>query len=64
MLATIHIPLMAVENALTKECINKSILNSLKFASTLGIKKPRIGVAGLNPHAGENGQFGSFESTI
>ncbi|MGC6367563.1 MAG: 4-hydroxythreonine-4-phosphate dehydrogenase PdxA [Candidatus Marinamargulisbacteria bacterium] len=63
MLATIHIPLMAVENALTKACIQTSISNSLTFAATLGIKKPRIGIAGLNPHAGEGGQFGSFEQT-
>lgn len=64
MLATIHIPLMAVENALTKACLRSSITNSLTFAATLGIKKPRIGIAGLNPHAGEGGQFGSFETTI
>ena len=63
MLATIHIPLMAVEKALTKACIQTSISNSLTFAATLGIKKPRIGIAGLNPHAGEGGQFGSFEQT-
>jgi 4-hydroxythreonine-4-phosphate dehydrogenase len=29
-----------------------------------GIKKPRIGVAGLNPHAGEQGQFGDEENRI
>ena len=56
------IPLMAVENALTKACLRSSITNSLTFAA-LG-KNPRIGIAGLNPHAGEGGQFGSFETTI
>ena len=29
----------------------------------LGIKKPNIGVAGLNPHAGEGGLFGNEEIT-
>ena len=28
----------------------------------MGIKQPRIGVAGLNPHAGENGLFGTEET--
>ena len=63
-LSTIHIPLMSVEKTLTTELLTSTIKNAIAFARTLGIKKPRIGVAGLNPHASENGQFGSFESSI
>lgn len=32
-----------------------------KACRSLGINKPRVGVAGLNPHAGENGMFGTEE---
>ena len=63
-LATIHIPLMDVEKSLTSTIINQSITNAELFATQLGIEKPRIGVAGLNPHASENGQFGTFETNI
>jgi 4-hydroxythreonine-4-phosphate dehydrogenase len=34
------------------------------FMRNLGVKKPRIAVAGLNPHAGENGLFGTEEKKI
>ncbi len=62
-LATIHIPLSAVPNALTKEVVLErlSIFNeSIKL--DFGVKVPRIAVLGLNPHAGENGLIGSEEN--
>lgn len=41
------------------------VLDVIRIADTacksLGIKKPKIGVAGLNPHSGENGLFGQEE---
>lgn len=61
-LSTIHIPLSHVEEALTQALIIETIKNAITFGQKLGIKKPRIGIAGLNPHASENGQFGSFEN--
>ena len=63
-LATIHIPFSDIEKTLTEECIETAINNALLFAKKTGINKPRIGIAGLNPHAGENGQFGRFEIDI
>lgn len=61
-LSTIHIPLSQVEASLTPALITETIKNAITFGQTLGIKKPRIAIAGLNPHASENGQFGSFEN--
>lgn len=57
-----HIPLRDVSAALTKERIKsklKILIASLK--KDFGIKKPRVAVLGLNPHAGENGLLGSEE---
>ena len=62
-LATIHIPLSEVEN-LSEEVLNITIKNAHIFAQNIGINQPKIAIAGLNPHAGENGQFGSFENDI
>ena len=60
-LATIHIGLSNVEKLLTPATIEAAINNALLMTTMIGIKNPKIGVAGLNPHAGENGQFGDFE---
>ncbi|MBO4371071.1 MAG: 4-hydroxythreonine-4-phosphate dehydrogenase PdxA [Paludibacteraceae bacterium] len=60
-----HIPLSKVASSLTTEGILKKIrqLNhSLK--TDFGIRKPRIAVLGLNPHAGDNGVIGEEEKTI
>ena len=64
MLVTTHIPLSHV----AKEIDKKRIVNVIKLAhkeltALLG-KSPKIGVAGLNPHAGEGGMFGSEEIKI
>ncbi len=63
-LATIHIPLMSVETALTSDTIKSTLANAKLFANQLGITNPKIGIAGLNPHASEHGQFGDFESNV
>ncbi|MEO1255650.1 MAG: 4-hydroxythreonine-4-phosphate dehydrogenase PdxA [Bacteroidota bacterium] len=60
-----HISLKEVSEKLTKEKIivklNKMIRSLQK---DFGIKKPRIAVLGLNPHAGENGLLGKEEEEI
>ncbi len=60
-LATIHVALKDVH----KHIRTGSILNTLRLAhkamKAFGIDKPRIGVAALNPHAGEGKLFGSEE---
>lgn len=57
-----HIPLSAVKDVLSKELITKkiSILNKA-LITDFGIRKPRIAVLGLNPHAGDNGIIGNEE---
>ncbi|MEO5916154.1 MAG: 4-hydroxythreonine-4-phosphate dehydrogenase PdxA [Luteolibacter sp.] len=63
-LATIHEPLAAVPQLLTKERIVRIGLLTAAFLHRRGIGNPRIAVAGLNPHAGENGAFGDEEKRI
>lgn len=63
-LATVHIALMDVRNALTIGAVFDPIDLGHEALVRLGVKKPRIAVCGLNPHASENGQFGDEESRI
>ncbi|MDP2807475.1 MAG: 4-hydroxythreonine-4-phosphate dehydrogenase PdxA, partial [bacterium] len=64
-LATIHQPYSQVPKTLTTEVIRQKIeLTQKALISWWGIKNPRIGVLGLNPHAGENGLFGSEEKKV
>ena len=64
-LATIHLALADVPKKLTRESILKLIdLTALSLKNDFGIKAPRLGVAGLNPHAGEGGMFGSEEEEL
>ena len=65
LLATIHIPLSAVPSALSTEgLIDKIALLHSTLVERFGIASPRIGVAGLNPHAGERGLFGDEEERV
>src|SRR5690606_483659 len=63
-LVTIHEPLSAVSGLITIE----SELDTIRLANLAcrqaGLKRPRIAVAGLNPHAGEDGRFGREEIEI
>jgi 4-hydroxythreonine-4-phosphate dehydrogenase len=63
--ATIHVPLAAVPALITTALINETA-NILEhdLRTRFGIERPRIGVAGLNPHAGEGGTIGSEENSI
>lgn len=65
-LATTHLPLSKVSEAITKESLDKTIRILHKdLENKFGITSPKIAVCGLNPHAGENGHMGHEEqSTI
>ena len=64
-LVTIHIPLSQVSARLTREDIIKKIkLTHTSLKNRFNIKMPRIAVAGLNPHAGEESMFGREEEDI
>lgn len=62
---TIHIPLKDVPRALSIELIrSKALVTAKGLIRNFGIEKPRIAVAGLNPHNGENGNLGTEEIDI
>ena len=62
---TLHMPLRMVFASITEESVHDKILLAEKAFRPLTIgRQPRIAVAGLNPHAGENGLFGDEESTL
>ena len=63
-LATVHIPLSEVPRALTLESLERTIALTARELPRFGIARPRIAVAGLNPHAGEHGLFGREEQTV
>jgi 4-hydroxythreonine-4-phosphate dehydrogenase len=60
-LATIHVALRDVHKHINTGTILKTLRLAHKAMQTFGIEKPRIGVAALNPHAGEGRLFGSEE---
>lgn len=60
---TTHCALMEACRLIRKERVLKVIRLARKACEMLGIKKPRIGVAGLNPHCSENGLFGTEEAS-
>ncbi len=64
-LATTHLPLAAVSRAITFERIH-TVLTILHndLMTRFSIEQPRIGVCGLNPHAGEGGHLGREEIEI
>jgi len=64
MLATRHLPLRAVADALTKENILEAIELTGETLKWFGLENGRIGICGLNPHAGDGGALGDEESTI
>jgi 4-hydroxythreonine-4-phosphate dehydrogenase len=60
-LATVHIPLADVPRALTEASLQATIELTARELPRFGVARPRIAVAGLNPHAGEHGLFGNEE---
>ncbi len=61
-LVTIHCDLAKVPSLLNRQAVFKLITTTDKaLKMDFGIRSPRIGVAGLNPHGGEEGLFGSEE---
>lgn len=63
-LATIHLPLSQVAGAINKTTLEKTIrILHADLINKFNIQNPRILVAGLNPHAGEDGYLGDEEIT-
>ncbi len=62
---TVHIPLSDVPSALTTDLIvltGRIVARELR--ERFGIANPRLALAGLNPHAGENGAMGAEDGTV
>jgi 4-hydroxythreonine-4-phosphate dehydrogenase len=60
-LATIHISIKSVPKKLTAEKISLAVELAAQACRDLGLRRAKIAVAGLNPHAGEGGEFGDEE---
>jgi 4-hydroxythreonine-4-phosphate dehydrogenase len=64
LLATRHMPLRAALDALTSARVLDRLLLLDEGLRQLGIARPRLALAGLNPHAGEHGLLGSEEREL
>ncbi|HMP76227.1 MAG TPA: 4-hydroxythreonine-4-phosphate dehydrogenase PdxA [Kiritimatiellia bacterium] len=63
-LATRHLPLKDVPAALTPAVVEEAIDLTAKALPWLGARRARIGVCGLNPHAGEGGDLGTEDDAV
>jgi 4-hydroxythreonine-4-phosphate dehydrogenase len=62
---TIHIPLSDVPGALTPDLLEQTIrITHAAMIRDFGIAQPRLAVAGLNPHAGEDGTMGHEDRDV
>jgi 4-hydroxythreonine-4-phosphate dehydrogenase len=61
---TSHIPLRKVAATLSAERIYQTILLTNQALQAMGVKRPRIGVCGVNPHAGDNGVLGTEDRRL
>jgi 4-hydroxythreonine-4-phosphate dehydrogenase len=63
-LATVHVPLVEVSRTLTRELLEETIALTARELPRFGIAHPRLALAGLNPHAGENGLLGEEDERV
>ena len=63
-LATVHIPLREVPAALTGELLEGIIDLTANELPRFGVSRPRLAMAGLNPHAGEAGLLGTEDRAV
>jgi len=61
---TSHIPLKDVVESIDRDSVIMAIRLANDTLQAAGVSRPRIGVAALNPHAGDNGNFGTEEIEI
>ena len=62
-LATVHVSIKSVPEKLTAEKITRAIELAAQACRELGLSRAKVAVCGLNPHAGEGGEFGDEEIT-
>ncbi len=63
-LVTTHLPLAKVPRAIDADSVSRSILALARLLRAAGTSRPRVVVASLNPHAGEDGLLGREEARV
>lgn len=63
-LATVHVPLVEVARVLTRSRLREVLDLTHEWLPRFGVARPRIGVAGVNPHAGEHGLLGQEDEEV
>ncbi|HTU99982.1 MAG TPA: 4-hydroxythreonine-4-phosphate dehydrogenase PdxA [Luteitalea sp.] len=63
-LATVHVPLADVPRLLTRDLVEEIVTLTARSLPHFGYNAPRIGLAGLNPHAGEHGLMGHEDDDV
>ena len=63
-LLTVHVPLREVASNITAERVEQAIALTVDAMAMFGIAKPRLALAGLNPHAGEDGVIGTEDMRV
>ncbi|HRD74312.1 MAG TPA: 4-hydroxythreonine-4-phosphate dehydrogenase PdxA [Hyphomicrobiaceae bacterium] len=61
---TSHVPLKDVAKYITREAVVNGLVLTDRCMKEAGVARPRIAVAGLNPHAGDEGNFGREEIDV
>jgi 4-hydroxythreonine-4-phosphate dehydrogenase len=63
-LITVHVPLADVPSLLTAELVDHTIALTVEAMRSFGVRSPRLALAGLNPHAGEEGVIGTEDDRV
>ena len=63
-LATVHVPLSAVPRLLTPDLLRDIVDLTARELPRFGVTRPRLALAGLNPHAGEDGLLGPEDEAV
>ncbi len=63
-LITVHVPLREVPALLTPELVADTVRLTAEAMAAFGIPRPRLALAGLNPHAGESGLLGTEDDAV
>lgn len=63
-LITVHVPLSEVPSLITPELVEQTIAITCEALPRFGLKRPRLALAGLNPHAGEGGVLGPEDDRV
>jgi 4-hydroxythreonine-4-phosphate dehydrogenase len=63
-LLTVHVPLSEVSSKITPDRVDQAIALTVDAMAMFGTPRPKLALAGLNPHAGENGVIGTEDDRV